>query len=164
DQWSADRFIDKNAPDFLLVDFVDIDGRNIVLDTPATWRAILQNYEFVKGKPRGLQLLKRRGSMSMESLSEIGTTTIEKGKWLTVPRSEGLVYAFIDMKLNYTGWINKEAFRVPPVHLASRSQTGIIRQYRIIPDTARDGLLVNVIPDNVEQLVGVFSHASLDRV
>jgi len=40
----------------------------------------------------------------------------------------------------------------------------MIRQYRIIPDTARDGLLVNAVPENMEQLTGIFSHAPMDRV
>ena len=77
DVWSAEQFAGANAPDFLLMDFSGVDRRNQLLDTPATWRSIFQNYEIARGKPQGLQLLKKKHSATVKMLNEIGKVKID---------------------------------------------------------------------------------------
>ena len=45
DEKSAASFSEDTRADFIITEFSAIDGRNMILDTPATWRAIQQNYK-----------------------------------------------------------------------------------------------------------------------
>jgi hypothetical protein len=165
DTWSGLQYRDAHAPEFLLMDFVDFDDRNMLLDTPATWRAILDNYEIAGIRsPLGLQLLKRKSSTIVEDLKEVGQENIEIGNWISVPPADGLLFAFIKFRLSGIGWLSKEAFRIPPVWMTLMTSGGDIKQYRIIPDNANDGLLINYVPSSMDQLESIFRHAALDRV
>ncbi|MDQ3918799.1 MAG: hypothetical protein M3348_10010 [Acidobacteriota bacterium] len=165
DQWSADHYGGARAPDFLLVDFLGIDERNLVLDTPATWRAILNNYEVVqRHEPPGPYLLQKRAQAQTENLTAVGQERIELGKWVTVPATGSLLYAFIDMRLRSIGLLSKTAFRIPPVEINLFYASGQLRRYRMIPDTARDGLLINYPPGSIEELDGLFARKGGDRV
>jgi hypothetical protein len=165
DQWSAMHYRGNRAPGFLLVEFPELDGRNLVLDTPETWRAILQNYEVIqKETPSGIHLLQKRMQGDSEDLTVIGEERGELFKWITVPAADGLLYACIDMRLRGIGWLSKAAFRIPPVQITLSFASGSLRQYRIIPDTATGGLLINHPPGNMEELDRLFAHTAADRV
>jgi hypothetical protein len=61
DRWTADGYTGAGAPDFILMSFEAIDDRHPWYGAPATWRAILRNYDFVAAQvDRNLFLLKAR--------------------------------------------------------------------------------------------------------
>lgn len=165
DQWSADHYAKENAPDFLIIEFVDIDGRHLMLDVPSSWRKILENYDLVDKEPeKGALLLQRKSILYKDVLRTLGYENSAVGEWVDIPSSDKIVFASIDMRLRPIGVIMKLLFRIPPVNIDLLYDSGRIASYRIIPETAKNGLLINYLPLNAEELAKLFTSAANDRV
>jgi hypothetical protein len=165
DRWCAEHYMGVNPPDYLIVEYEDIDGRNLMLDTPDMWRSIMNNYQIVdKNLDRGIMLLERKSQPpenAIASASKLQTTT---NKWIAIPSSSKLLFAGINMHLNILGLITKMLFRIPPVNIDLMYDDGRMQSYRIIPETAADGLLINYIPTNLKDLSNLFGDNSDYRV
>jgi hypothetical protein len=165
DKWASAHYRGSQAPDFILAEFEDIDGRNMLLSTPATWRAILHNFEIAQmATPQGLRLLRRRSQASEENLTVINQDGANVGQWISVPASDKALFASIDMRLRMIGLISKAVFRIPPVYISLLYESGRFASYRIIPDTAKNGLLINYVATDMVGLDGLFRHNAADRV
>ncbi|MEW6771942.1 MAG: hypothetical protein AB1330_11240 [Bacillota bacterium] len=165
DHWSADHYAEENAPDFLIIEFADIDGRHLMLDAPASWHKILQNYDLLAKEPeKGTLLLRKKPILHNDVLKTIGYQNDAVGEWLDIPSSDKIVFASINMTLRPIGEITKMLFRIPPVNIDLLYDSGRIASYRIIPETAKNGLLINYLPTNAEELAKLFTYAADDRV
>jgi hypothetical protein len=165
DQWCSEHYAGSQAPDFLLISFHDIDGRNLLLSTPATWRKILGNYVLFRSEPeKEVQLFKRRAQPVPSNLAIIGHQTARFSEWITVPPSARQVYAFPQMRLRLLGWASKTLYHVPPVSVILTYASGRYASYRVIPDTAQNGLLMNYLPTDKESFDQLFANTATDRV
>jgi hypothetical protein len=166
DRMAAKHYQEGHGPGYLLVDFVDIDGRNLLLDTPATWRAILQNYRVIeKQTAQGVHLFQKTSAAAPEpNLAVIGQEQFRIGEWITLPPAEGLLYSFIDMRLRIPGFLSRISFRIPPVTIDIWYASGKIKTYRLIPDTAQNGPLINYTPNDMKEFDDLLAHVANDRV
>lgn len=165
DNWSASHYEGNNAPEFLIAEFMDIDGRHPLLGTPATWRNIILNYELtLKDSDAGRLLLERKTQPSKENVVVINRGKGYTNQWISVPRSNNLLFLDIDMQLTFLGAGIKTLFRIPPVYMDLIYDSGRGMSYRIIPDTAKNGLLINFLPSNAEELSKLFTGVANDRV
>lgn len=165
DQWSSTHYSDSQAPDFLLINFRDIDGRNPLLSVPATWRVILRNYVPLKSESvKGVELFKRQKQTAPSQLTIIGHEAARLSEWVSVPPSDQLLYAFLEMRLRPLGWTSKTLYQIPAVTLTVMYESGTYAGYRITPDTARNGLLMNYLPTDMESLHRLFENTATDRV
>jgi hypothetical protein len=165
DDWCANHYSGSQAPEFLLINFNDIDGRNLVLSTPATWRMILHNYALIKDDAgKDVQLFKRREPALPSKLNTIGHETVSLSEWISVPPSDKMLYAFLEMRLRPLGWTSKTFYHIPPVTVSVMYASGSYAGYRLIPDTARNGLLLNYLPTDIESLDRLFANTATDRV
>jgi hypothetical protein len=165
DRWNADHFLQGNAPDFLIVEFLAIDGRHLLLDTPAVTRSILRNYAPDKVETaRNLALLARRPQPLDEDPAALGGGTVRPGEWIDVPRTDRLLFGSLDMSLSPVGIVTKALFRIPPVYLdvvyASERQAS----YRITPEVAKEGLLLNYLPATAPEFFELLKGCAGDRV
>jgi hypothetical protein len=101
-------------------------------------------------------LLRRRTEPVPESRVVLGHERVGAGQRVAIPASDGLGLAEIDMRLGPLGRLSKLAFRVPPVLVELVDASGRRRSLRITPDTARSGLLVNVLPASLDQMYDLF--------
>lgn len=163
DQWSADHYVRAGSPDFILVEFTDIDGRNPLLSTPATWRAIMQNYEVIHSD-KTVSLLKRKSQFSVLATEALRQENVEAGQWVEVPNSDDLLFAEISMRLPLFGKVVKTLYQIPPVYLDLLYDDGQIMTYRIIPDTAKNGLLINYVPTSLKDLEALLTGSSDKKV
>ena len=162
DRRTADHFASAAAPRSLLVQFVEIDARHPMLVAPAMWRTILERYE-----PSGLP--PARGSWGPVSLfhrrpqpvdlgpRSIATTSARIGRWVEIPRSDGLVFGSIRMEHDLGGRLARLVYRVDPVLLDLRLPTGGVITARFLPSTAENGLLLNRLPMTLEELLGLYA-------
>ncbi|MFC1972202.1 hypothetical protein ACFLVE_02200 [Chloroflexota bacterium] len=165
DQWNASHYQGNQSPEFLIVEFMDIDGRHPLLGAPDTWRKVISNYEVSqKDSESGRLLLRRRAHSSTERLTLIKQENTYTNQWIPVPPSNNLVFSNINMRLHIIGSITKTTFRIPPVFIDLIRDSGRTVSYRIIPDTAQNGLLVNYIPFNHKEFAELFAGISSDRV
>jgi hypothetical protein len=166
DRWSSIHYSGENAPSFLVVEFTDIDDRHLILDAPATWQTILQNYKPVENdSKRGRLLLEKEQSrLSNVSLTMLKEDSVKTGEWIIVPPSNRLLFAETEFKLHLVGEITKAFFRIDPVFIELVYDSGKSFTFRIIPNTARNGLLVNYLPTNSYQLESLMNGIAEDRV
>jgi len=165
DQRSSEHYSGSQAPDFLLINFNDIDGRNLLLSTPETWRVILHNYALLKSESgKGVQLFKKKEQPVVSKLAIIGHETARLFEWVSVPPSDKMLYAFLEMRLRPLGWTSKTFYQIPPVTISVMYASGSYAGYRMIPDTARNGLLLNYLPTDKESLNRLFASKATDRV
>lgn len=165
DQRCARHYLGRHAPAFLITEFAEINGRNPLLTAPATWRAILQNYEVIKARePQGLHLLRKRAEPQAQSFSLLRQEESLVGQWVEVPPSDGLLYAFMRMRMNVVGHVAKTAYHIPPVNVTLLYESGRVMKHRIVPDTAQGGLLMNYLPLNMEELDRLLARRAMDRV
>lgn len=165
DRWNADHYTGPQRPTFLIVDFLDFDERHPMLSTPATFRAILDHYvEIERDESRALLLLRAGPGPGDSVLRVAGRRDARVGEWVSVPRTDGPLFAEVGLELDVTGKVMKSLFRVPPVRIDLLFQSGRRASYRIYPDTAKNGLLVNYLPETAAELAGLLRGMMEDRV
>jgi hypothetical protein len=163
DRLTAAHFAGPLAPDFVLVDLLpEFDGRFPHLDAPATWQALLANYQLREVPLRGPLILEKKPAGP--SATPLGEERVRVGDWIDVPKSADLVFADLDLRLNERGRLAKVLLRVPAVWLEAEYESGRKLRARISPENTRGGLLVSDLPSSLEQLGSVLSGHRVDPV
>jgi hypothetical protein len=120
-----------------------------MIDAPATWREIFLRYrlkDFVYD-PREVALLEHRAELPRTTYEVVEENTIIFGSaGIDVPRSDGLLFAEFDLRLNSYGRLQKSLFRVPLIFLVMYHQSGDVTGYRLTPGPAVNGVLINRFP------------------
>jgi len=160
----AANYTGEAAPEYILVEFGTIDYRNIVLDTPAVWLNILSNYEVAYQDNAGRLLLKKRIQEVADTRRSLGSVTARADTWIDVPQTNNLLFANVNMQLNLEGRLARTFFRVTPVYIDLIYESGRNASYRLVADTARNGLLINYLPNNTVELAGIFNGVAHDSV
>ncbi len=149
DLWSAEHYAGGDAPQFIINSFSAVGMRRQLFDAPATWRTVFLNYELrsVGWKPEPALLLERRQDPLQWSFEDVSQTTIAPGgSSISVPATDHLLFADIDLRLNLLGRIRKSVFRVPMVALVMAHESGHVSICRLIPGTTGNSLLINRFP------------------
>jgi hypothetical protein len=161
DGWSADHFSGSEAPKFLLASFIEIDDRHPLWGAPATWQAVLRNYSLARPPTPGLPLLlQRRNESRREHWREIGQAEVGLNEWIEVPQTNSLLFADIDMTMSLVGSLRKTAYMIPAVTITFELSDGRAGYYRMIPDTARSGLLISTAPSTTGDVAALFRGGS----
>lgn len=148
DKKSACSFTAENAPEFILSEFASIDNRNMFLDTPATWNAIIDNYELIK-KDDEKALLQKRKSAKSAKFVLIKEDSININQNVELSRyKEDELYVSIDIQPTLWGRIRTFLFRAKPVMMEVELFDGRKRWLRLVPDTLQTPFPVMKIPEN----------------
>jgi hypothetical protein len=134
------------------------DKRHIFQSSPATVRAIAQNYQPVHSQS-GRVLLER---MQQEEAADMHLVSTAKAQWntpVTVPKSQKPLIAVVHANYSTYGKIKKTLFRVDPVTMEIQYADQLPQLFRIIPNTAKNGVLVQYLPRNVEEAVSFLGHS-----
>lgn len=165
DRITADA-IQIHGADYLIVDFLEIDGRNVVLDDPLTWRSIMQNYQVSILDPSSQRLLlSRRSSVVLPMQLE----TVSKRRdafdtWVDVPKESHLLYAALRLENSAIGRLAEMFYQVPGVYLQLQRVSGRRSIHRILPKTAQNGMLINFVPETGFDLSQLVQGYALDPV
>jgi len=149
DLWSAEHYAGADAPEFIINSFAAVGMRRQLFDAPATWRTVFLSYELrsIGWEPEPALLLERRHDPLQWSFEDVSQATIAPGgASISVPATEHLVFADIDLRLNGLGRIRKSVFRVPAVVLVMAHESGHVSVCRLIPGTAGNSILINRFP------------------
>src|ERR1700720_152033 len=159
----ARHFAGAGAPDVLLARYESIDGRHPVWGAPATWTAILQGYAPVPSPRPDVVVLRRRARPASFRWSDAGQTRFAVGDWVDVPAVDGLLFGEVDLRPSAAGRLQAALWRVPPVQAAVELSNGRRKRWRIIPDTARNGLLLCPLPRNPADFPLIFETDGASR-
>jgi hypothetical protein len=134
---------------FILFEFKDIDGRNPVLDTPATWQSVLSWYH-VKYESKGLLLLERNTIPLKTHTNTISDQSYNIADKIPVPEGDQLIFAKIYLEYTFLGRITNLIYKTPPIYLEAISKDNSQHRFRVIPSTLVAGVSVSFIPLNLE--------------
>lgn len=152
DRLSASHYRQSGRPSHVLVQFAEIDARHPMHGAPAMWRAILRNYRpagLAPSPPRAgfpVLLLEKRPAPVNDLLENIGGIRAEMNRWLSVPHTEGLLFARIDLRPTLLGSLARIVWQIPPLYLDARVEDGPTLTFRLVPDSAQNGLLLEPLP------------------
>jgi hypothetical protein len=165
DERNARHFIHERVPDYVIVNYAAIDGRDPLWEAPVTWRAIFTHYEVRRADlEQNILLLRRRRDPVEGAPQTVARAQFTAGEWVSVPPSDTPLYARIEMPLTWRGKLWRTLYRVPPVNIEVVYESGRRNTRRVIPDVAGNGLLMNALPIWVNELADLFACRSRDRV
>lgn len=168
DALTARHFESSAGPDLVLAQGESIDGRNLLWDTPETWRAIVAAYELDPRRPAaGLLVLRRRPRPLIWHLEPRGEVTVEPGRWLEVPAApEGSwTFAALELAPSWRGRLERWLLGLPPVLLETVDDRDARRTVRILGETAPGGLLMSPEVSNLSEMAALWSApARLPRI
>lgn len=157
DAWTARHYEGPRAPDLVLAEFRGVSSRNMVWDSPETWRAIVRRYEPMGVRPRpGLLALRKRTSAPDWSWRKLGEERLRSRGWTRVPRTDDWLFAELQMPLDLSGRLAETVFRLPPVFAEVVYDDGRKVRWRLLPETAGSGILMNHAPRNLRGLAALW--------
>lgn len=145
DERNADFFRDGggsgNAPDFVLFGLESIDMRLPLIETPATYSAIRENYDFACAT--GTEILFRRKGKA--PAGQHGRRELSSVHWsgLPVSRPAGAQYLSVDMRLSLLGKLAEFFWKSLPVFMDISFDDGSVNGGRIVPRTATSPIAVD---------------------
>jgi len=168
DTLAARHFAGTDAPDLLLTQGESIDGRNLLWDTPETWRAILSTYDLDPRRPAPdlLALRRRRRPLSWR-LEPRGEVFVSAGTWIDVPNAIGGSWTFAALELSpsWRGRLDRWLLGLAPLVMETVDDHGNRQTVRILAETAPGGLLLAPFASNLNEIAALWNApASLPRI
>ncbi|HME08846.1 MAG TPA: hypothetical protein VKG25_17440 [Bryobacteraceae bacterium] len=154
-----------SGPEYLIVNYDAIDARNMFMDTPLTWRVVMNRYEVADtdlNAQRVLMVRKARGAG--EELRELGTGRASMNGWVPVPEGTHLLYAPLQINFTVLGKLADILYQTPPLYIETVRRRGRIIRNRLISATAENGILINYPPGDQVDMEGLFSGEAADPV
>jgi hypothetical protein len=167
DQAMEEHLGSQGGPSDLLIEFAGLAGRQILLDTPLTFRRIFADYEPVETDySRNLLWIRRRASRRplAGETQLVHSTRIRFGEWVTPPKSSGKLFAQFFIKPNVSGLIRQILWKTSPVYLRLEYENGDKAEYRMLPATASGGVLINYLPRTLQDLADLLGGYAFNKV
>jgi hypothetical protein len=164
---NARFFREANAPPFVLLDLVPIDERLVTLEDSGALIEILKHYEPVAAE-RSFILFKRRvreKSSAANDSSRVVQKSIhfdEKVDLSDLPPSCQRLY--LQIKPSALGTIRKSLYKLPPVYLRVQTTDGLDRSFRLVPEIAASGFLLNPLVLDNSDFVRIYAKNAGRRV
>jgi hypothetical protein len=152
DNFSADSFYGSNAPRFVMLKYFTVDHRNMFLDTPATWNAVLLNYSVLQNDLHKA-LLTRKSGDAIPSFEHIGASSSHFGELIKVPDSKDYVYARLILEPTLMGRLWSILYRGAVPDIVLTFQDGAEKRYRIVPETLSTPFLISEVPNNLAEML-----------
>lgn len=158
DAMAAAHFAGPRSPDLLFVDYIGIDNRDMLWDSPATWRSIFAGYEPDPERKAPFVVARRRERSYTWSLQPVGEARIREREWVEVPEATPgeWIFAEIHLEPSLAGRIERLLLGVPPVYVQTIDDQRRRRLVRILPETATGGLLMSPASRNLGDLGAIW--------
>ncbi|MBW4496495.1 MAG: hypothetical protein KME26_26145 [Oscillatoria princeps RMCB-10] len=159
--------------DYILYNFLAVDGRHPFFDEPSTFFQVFCNYRLSPEIPdfinmpavSNLMVLERRQSGICTPGVAGRTFSMKWNESKSLEAGDGFIIR-AGIKFEYTlfGKIYKTFFRVPPVMLRVTYMGGLRRDYRILPGNSANGVTVSHLPANDSEALSFFRGKLAGRV
>ena len=150
--------IQAAPPEYLICQLVAIDGRHLILESPAIWMLVQNNYSMIAHTDT-LLLLKRKRPISM-AIPQVRTSHsffANQGEWIDVNEFNDLIS--IEWKHTLIGSLAALLFRNDFTFMTIEYGDGTTNTYRILPDTLRSPISLDRVPRNFGDFKTMFTDA-----
>lgn len=162
DKILSNFFVSNSAPQYIILNFWTIDDRIPLMDTPASWKSVIQNYSFVEyDETTNWFLLRKENIKENKTVVEEITGTAETDSIINV---EDFSEIFVDFELNQRGKLVKLFWKIDPVNINIRYIDGTERTGRIIPENLTNGLCISILPYDKETVISTFSNKGTPQI
>jgi hypothetical protein len=151
DKKAAHNLLFADPPvDKVLFEWLSIDDRNLIVDTPAITMAFLSGFIPEAMNSGALLLHRRQNALNLQSL-EIGHEMFRPEEWVEVPYREQLVTMSIALSETIPGKIVTGLYRQEPVYIDLEPVEGPVRRYRVPPRNLSTPGTINYVPQSLEE-------------
>lgn len=151
DKKNATFFEGENAPEYIVFAFYTIDYRIPLLETPATWQAIYENYDAIMLDDTYLLLKKSENPYQMR-LGEPVNYSVPSTDIICLPEDNKDTLVRIKTKLTWWGKLNKLFYQVPPVDITLIYSDGSETTGRVIPEVLENGVILDLLPHTLASM------------
>ncbi len=159
-----ERFVaGSGAPRNVLFTIEPIDTRLPSLEDAASWPIILARYRItdLRGNVAVLQRRDNNGSWQSGAASTISSGTFVLGQPVTLPTSEALVWAQLDVRPTLLGKLVSAAYKLPELHISYGFADGRQLSFRYIADMGHvDFLAVPLVQSTTDFVALTLAHAN----
>ena len=155
DRMDAEHLEGNRTADFVLLNFSAIDGRHPFLETPLSWRALMDRYD-LSLSAAGWLLLQHRGQHRFGPLQRLGDATAHWDEDVPVPREGGLLVMAPRIRSSLTGKVASLLFRSSGVYIEAVFSSGGSIRGRCVPRNLAAGFLIQPFPGNLAELEPLF--------
>ena len=153
------RWLARQGPDKLLLEWIGVDGRHPLGDNPAT---LLETYKWYEQELLAPQhvLLRRRSTPREAELELLNVKTLDITQEIPIPESSRPVFVRIDFELTAAGKAAKLFYHVPRVDLSVSASSAGGPSYRVILESLATPLLISHLPTDLKSSAGLFTGPS----
>ena len=155
DRMNAEHLEGNRTADFVLLNFSAIDGRHPFLETPFSWRALLDRYD-LSLSAAGWLLLQHRSQRRYGPLARLGDSTAHWDEDVPVPRAGGLLVMAPRISPGLAGKVASLLFRSSAVYVDAVFSSGEKVHCRCVPRNLGAGFLIYPFPMNLPELAPLF--------
>lgn len=167
DNLNASFYAGSQAPQYVLwhnTDVQSIDGRHVLWDEPATFRALLDRYQAVDSSANFILLKKLTTPTVVSYAKQQVVVPGEKPMgWqkLNTHDADPLTLVSLDIRPRLYEKLQAAAVRGADYYLELKTASHKVYKYRFIPENSEQGYLVEGLPVNWNQLIALLqNHAN----
>ena len=122
-------------------------------------------YEVLDGTPATTPILLQRRDQPLPETPRVWQEErIAAEQWVEVPTSDQLLYVDLDLRMSLTAALGRIFLPLRAVQIELAYRSGKHTTYHLLPETARNGLLVNHLPTDQESMLRLLQGRSVDEV
>ena len=142
---TATTLANSPAQTKLLMEWKGLDNRHPLLDVPATWDVISNNFAF-EASDFGFLLLKKRELPRAVHYKLLRSAVADIRQWQDVPEHDDVVSAAVVLHSTFWGTLRNLLYRTEPVYLELEPDLGGVQRYRVVPDVLKQPFVINCLP------------------
>jgi hypothetical protein len=148
---------DPTAPDWLLFDLDTIDDRLPSLDDGSSWPALIDNYAFVSYDGHFVLLRKNRTTRTNSSYDNVYEETCTTGSTVTLPDTDGLMFAEVDLNPTIAGRVLAALFNPPQLHIVLGLASGKTKTYRVVSEMMKTDFLLSPLVSDTNEFASLMA-------
>jgi hypothetical protein len=139
---NARHLLNASAPDTLLFEVKNVDGRLPSLDDAPSWPIILSTYE-IRSVIGARVVLSRSGEARPVAMNVLHRSVQRIGEAFALPHHDGPLMIAIDLQPSTAGRVWAAAFRGPAIALEVRTRDGQLRRFTYVQSLAGVPFLIS---------------------
>jgi hypothetical protein len=148
--------------DYVLFEWKSLDRRHPLLDVPATWSQLFDEYEPVLSQPGKMVLGHRKVPLQHSLGTSFDSRPFPIGQWIELPRRSAVLWAKIDIPYSREGFWRKALFKADAMYLSAGRASGGVEKYRIVPDVLSSAFPLNIMPLDFNDLQTLWGTSRVD--
>lgn len=146
-----------DAPDNIFFKVEPIDGRLPPMEDGASWPALLTNYSPIEWNGDYLRLKKIPAAEEPIETDASAVEEHEIGEEVTLPVSDKVVVARINIKPTMTGRLANMLFKPTELKLTANLRNGEVKTFRIVSGMLKTGVVISPLVENAKEFAYLFA-------